>query len=147
MENENDLSEIKIPKIDQDLANYIKQFQSDVSLDVSNLMKKSLSCSAIWSKWLSFLYVEKENLERLNEAKQKILKKKIDNNKNISDSVLRLKSEDKISENDETIKKINALTKKCQNRIDYIERSLNILSNFGYQIRACLELLKLNMEH
>ena len=61
-------------------------------------MKKSLSCSAIWSKWLSFLYVEKENLERLNEAKQKILKKKIDNNKNISDSVLRLKSEDKISE-------------------------------------------------
>ncbi len=147
MENENDLSEIKIPKIDTDLANYIKQFQSDVSLDVSNLMKKSLSCSAIWSKWLSFLYVEKENLERLNEAKQKILKKKIDNNKNISDSVLRLKSEDKISENDETIKKINALTKKCQNRIDYIERSLNILSNFGYQIRACLELLKLNMEH
>lgn len=147
MENENDLSEIKIPKIDPDLANYIKQFQSDVSLDVSNLMKKSLSCSAIWSKWLSFLYVEKENLERLNEAKQKILKKKIDNNKNISDSVLRLKSEDKISENDETIKKINALTKKCQNRIDYIERSLNILSNFGYQIRACLELLKLNMEH
>lgn len=147
MENENDLSEIKIPKIDPDLANYIKQFQSDVSLDVSNLMKKSLSCSAIWSKWLSFLYVEKENLERLNEAKQKILKKKIDNNKNISDSVLRLKSEDKISENDETIKKINTLTKKCQNRIDYIERSLNILSNFGYQIRACLELLKLNMEH
>ena len=147
MENENDLSEIKIPKIDPDLANYIKQFQSDVSLDVSNLMKKSLSCSAIWSKWLSFLYVEKENLERLNEAKQKILKKKIDNNKNISDSVLRLKSEDKISENDETIKKINALTKKCQNRIDYIVRSLNILSNFGYQIRACLELLKLNMEH
>lgn len=147
MENENDLSEIKIPKIDPDLANYIKQFQSDVSLDVSNLMKKSLSCSAIWSKWLSFLYVEKENLERLNEAKQKIIKKKIDNNKNISDSVLRLKSENKITENDETIKKINALTKKCQNRIDYIERSLNILSNFGYQIRACLELLKLNMEH
>jgi hypothetical protein len=39
--------------------------------------------------------------------KQKIIKKKTSNN--LSDSVLRMKSEEKITENDENIKKLNNL--------------------------------------
>lgn len=42
--------------------------------------------------------------------KQQILKKKMSECK-MQDSVLRMKSEDKLSENDENIKKLNALSK------------------------------------
>jgi hypothetical protein len=52
--------------------------------------------------------------------------------KKISDSVLRLKSEDKISENDENIKKLNLIQKYTKDNIDFIERALTILSNFGF---------------
>lgn len=54
-----------------------------------------MTTSAIWAKWLSYLYHEKENLDRINDAKQKIIKKKMSENK-MHDSVLRLKSEEKI---------------------------------------------------
>lgn len=45
----------------------------------------------------------------------------------MTDSILRIKSEDKISENDETMKKLKNLEKKTQTNIDYLERALNIL--------------------
>ena len=45
----------------------------------------------------------------------------------MTDSILRMKSEDKISENDETMKKLKELEKKTQTNIDYLERALNIL--------------------
>ena len=85
---------------------------------------------------------EKENLDRIIELKQKILKKKTSENK-MSDSILRMKSEEKISESDENIKKLNILQKTTKDNIDYIERALTILSNFGYQIRNTTDIIKL----
>lgn len=128
------------------LANYIKEFEEDVKLTQFNLREKSLLCSSIWAKWLSYLYKEKENLQRISETKQKALKKKVSNIKT-SDSILRMKSEDKLSENDETIKTLNELSKKTQTNIDYIERALNVLQNFSYQIHNCVEVFKLNFDH
>lgn len=128
------------------LAQYIKELKEDTTLTQFNLKEKALLCSSIWSKWLSYLYKEKENLNRISETKQKILQSKISKNTtNISS--LRLKSEDKISENDETLKKLNLLYKKTQTNIDYIERALNILQNFTFSIKNSIEILKLNCEH
>jgi len=106
-QNESRKVEIKTNDI---LANYIKELGEDVKLSEYNLREKSLMCSAIWAKWLSYLFMEKENLQRISDMKQKILKKKMSECK-MQDSVLRMKSEDKISENDENIKKLNALSK------------------------------------
>lgn len=64
-----------------------------------------------------------------------------------SDSVLRMKSEDKLAENDETLQKLNELYKKTQTNIDYITQALNILQSFGFSIKNCLEIFKLNFEH
>lgn len=44
----------------------------------------------------------------------------------VQDSVLRLKSEEKISEKDENLKKLNVLSKQTQDNIDFIEHALNI---------------------
>lgn len=130
----------------KELEKYSKELEDDVKLDVYTLREKSLMSSSIWAKWLAYLYHEKENLSRITELKQKVLKKKFAQNKN-NDSVLRLKAEDKIAENDENVKKLNTLLKNTQDNIDYIERALVILSNFGFQIKNTTEILKLNLTH
>ena len=130
----------------KELEKYSKELEDDVKLDVYTLREKSLMSSSIWAKWLAYLYHEKENLSRITELKQKVLKKKFAQNKN-NDSVLRLKAEDKIAENDENVKKLNTLLKNTQDNIDYIERALVILSNFGFQIKNTTEMLKLNLTH
>lgn len=128
------------------LTKYIAEFNDDIKLSIDNLREKALLTSSIWAKWLAYLYVEKDNMNRIIESKSIILKKKIGENKN-TDSVLRMKSENKIVENDETIQKLNKAAKITQDNIDYIERALNILQNFGFQIKNVTEVLKLNMSH
>ena len=91
-----------------ELDKYIKEFAKDVEITDYNIREKSMTASAIWAKWLSYLYHEKENLDKIAETKQKILKKKFAENK-MQDSVLRMKSEEKISENDETMQRLNTL--------------------------------------
>ena len=108
------------------MSNYIKELNDDVNLTVANLREKSLLCSSIWAKWLSYLFLEKENLQRIANAKQKQMKKNASTIKN-NDSVLRMKSEDKLNANDEILQKLSVLTKQTQDNIDYIEHALNIL--------------------
>lgn len=129
-----------------ELNKYIQEFNKDVEVTEYNIREKSMTTSAIWAKWLSYLYHEKENLDRIAETKQKILKKKFSENK-MQDSVLRMKSEEKIQENDDNIKKLNKLSKLTQDNIDYIERALNILASFGFQIKNITEVLKLSLSH
>ena len=105
-----------------------------------------MTASAIWAKWLSYLYHEKENLDKIAETKQKILKKKFAENK-MQDSVLRMKSEEKIQANDVNIQKLNKLSKMTQDNIDYIERALSILASFGFSIKNVIEVMKLNLTH
>lgn len=128
------------------LANYIKELSEDVKLTEYNLREKSLTCSSIWAKWLSYLHLEKENLQRISDAKKKILAKKMASTKT-TDSILRMKSEDKIIESDETMKKLAVLSKQTQDSIDYIERALGILANFGFSIKNCVDVFKLQFTH
>ena len=130
----------------KELAKYIAEFEADVKVTDYNIREKSMTSSAIWAKWLSYLYHEKENLDKIQETKQKIMTKKMSENKNM-DSVLRLKSEDKIASSDDNIKKLNALSKMTQTNIDYIERALGILAGFTYSIKNVIEVLKLNLTH
>lgn len=128
------------------LASYISEFNEDVKLTYVNLREKSLMCSSIWAKWLSYLYKEKENLHRIAETKQKLLKKKMSNSK-VTDSIIRQKNEDKLSETDDTMIKLNSLQKNTQTNVEYIERALNILQNFGFNVKNALDAYKLNFEH
>lgn len=135
----------KVIQLNKELTKYTQELENDIKLDESNLREKSLLNSSLWAKWLNYLFVEKDNLERLNRAKQKILKSKLSDTKNI-DSVLRLKSEDKIKENDENIQKINELIRQTTDSIDFIERALTIISNFGFSIKNSIEILKLQFK-
>lgn len=141
-------SDIKTPEIKTNdvLAGYIAEFQDDVKLTSVNLREKALLCSSIWAKWISYLYKEKENLQRIAETRQKVMKKKMADVK-FGDSILRMKSEDRIAEGDETIARLKSLEKKTQTNIDYLERALNVLQNFGFSIKNSIDALKLTLEH
>jgi len=92
--NEQDKKALGI-STNSNLDKYVKELNEDVKLSEYNLREKSMTCSSLWSKWLSYLFMERDNLSRITEAKKKILKKKMASNKN-QDSVLRMKSEDKL---------------------------------------------------
>ena len=128
-------------KSNKELTKYINEFNSDVELSVSNLREKALTCASIRAKWLSYLYMEKENLERIQLAKAKIIKQKSASIQNV-DSVLRLKREEAIVKDDDNIKKLNKLNELTQVNIEYIERALDVLSNFSFQIKNVVEVLK-----
>lgn len=123
------------------LKNYISEFNSDVKITVNNIHEKSLMCSSLWAKWLQYLFHEKENYDKATEIKQKLIKNKT--NSKIQDSVLRLKSEEKIVENDETFKKLNLAQKNTKDNIDFIERALEIMQNLSFQIKNTIEIMKL----
>jgi hypothetical protein len=57
--------------------------------------------------------------------------------------MLKLKNEENILKNNELHKKLSdaeAVIKSC---ISYIEYAINILNDFGFQIKNCIEILKL----
>lgn len=131
-----------ILKENEELNRYIAELHEDLELSVTNLKEKSLMMSTIRSKWLSYLFKEKENLSRIKDAKVKILSSKL-NDKSNNSSILRLKNEDSIARNDETIQKLGKMQKVTESNIDFIERAMNILNDFVWQVKNSIELLKL----
>lgn len=129
-------------KDNQELNSLIKEFNEDVELNIHNIRDKSFLVSTIRAKWLARYFKEKENLERIKKAKSKILQKKISES-NTQESVLRLKTETAIAQNDETIQKLNAMAKITQDNIEFIERGFSILDNLGFGIKNIIEILKL----
>ena len=139
---EEKVKEKVLVKDNKELANYIDELSKDVKLTSINLREKSLMCSSLWAKWLSYLFHEKETAEKIVAAKQKIMKQKIICHLCICFPV-RMKSADKLAENDENLQKLTHLAKLTQSNIDFIERALGILQNFGYSIKNTFEIMKL----
>lgn len=123
----------------KELNKYMDELATDVNLTMNNIREKSLTVSTIRSKWLGYLFKERENLSRIKDVRSAILKKNADS----STSALRLKSEDKLAEGDEKLQKLAVLQKNTEANLDYIERALNILNDFSWQIRNLVEVLKL----
>lgn len=139
MDNETAIVELKD---NSQLNKYIRELKEDLKITLSNIREKSMTVSEIRAKWLNYYHVEKENLERIKRAKEKILKQKMGEVKN-KDSVLRLKSEESIAKNDETVQKLNKLAENTKSTINYLEYAQNILNDFGWNIRNSIEILKM----
>ena len=125
-----------------ELSKLIDEFTSDVDINIHNIREKSFLVSTIRAKWLARYFKEKENLERIKKAKAKILQKKASESKT-QESILRLKTESAIAQNDETIQKLNSMAKTTQDNIEFIERGFSILDNLSFTIKNIVEILKL----
>ncbi len=126
----------------QDLNDYNRELNDDMKVTKMNIREKSLMVSSLRVKWLNYYFKEKENLQRIKKAKDKIIKSKIGNN-NLSNSVLKMKSEDVLSGNDEQVKKLNEMSERVKTNIEFLERAMNILNDFGFSIKNAIDILKL----
>lgn len=123
----------------KDLKNYMDEFNRDVNLSIGNLREKSMMLSSTRAKWLGYYMAEKENLQRIQKTKSNLIAKKVET----GTSVLRLKNEDTILQNDETMQKLNRLQELTKENIDYLERCMNILADMGFSIKNTIEIYKL----
>lgn len=124
-----------------DMNKYILELRDDLSLSQMNLKEKSLTVSAIRTKWLNYYFLEKNNLKRIKSKKDEIIKSKMGSN--VQKSILPMKNVDKISQEDETIKKLDSMSEMVRNNIDFLERAMNILNDFPFTIKNSIDILKL----
>ena len=131
--------EEKTVQNNKDLSKYISEFNDDIALNLHNIREKSLMVSTIRAKWLGYYMAEKENLKKIQKLKTSILNKKV----NTGSSVLRLKNEETLEKEDENLKKLNVLNDYTKENIDFIERAMNIVADFGFSIKNTIEIMKL----
>ena len=125
----------------QDMNRYILELRDDLTLTQMNLKEKSLTVSAIRTKWLNYYFLEKNNLKRIKTKKDEIIKSKLGSS--VQKSILPMKNTDKISQEDETIKKLDAMADIVKNNMDFLERAMNILNDFPFTIKNSIDLIKL----
>jgi ElaB/YqjD/DUF883 family membrane-anchored ribosome-binding protein len=141
LNNDNSVNQVEFVE-NKELNRYTAELEKDVSLTVTNLREKSLLVSTIRSKWLSYYMKEKENMQRIQNTKTKILKSRM-SDPSANTSVLRVKSEEALTQNDERLQKLSKLMQMTKENIDFIERAMNILSDFVWQIKNAIEIMKL----
>lgn len=126
----------------QSLDSYVKEFNDDIRINLSNLREKSMLVSSIRSKWLMYFFKERENLDKIKTKKSEVLEKKLtDFSGNVS--ILKQKQEEDVSKNSKTIKLLNKLESDTKACLDYIEYAMNILNDFNFQIKNSIDILKL----
>jgi hypothetical protein len=124
-----------------DMNRYVLELRDDLTLTQMNLKEKSLTVSAIRTKWLNYYFLEKSNLKRIKAKKDEIVKSKLGSG--IHKSVLPMKNMDKISQEDDTIRKLDAMSEIVKNNMDFLERAMNILNDFPFTIKNSIDLIKL----
>lgn len=120
---------------------YRRELEKDVEINLANIREKSMLVSSIRAKWLGHYAKEKENLDRIKRMRAKLMAQKTATAG--PQSVLKLKSDAVLSENDERVKRLDTLRRVTEANVDFIEHVFNILDGFGFQIKNTIELLKL----
>lgn len=123
------------------IESYVNELKEDLSLSIMNIREKSFLISTIRSKWLMYLFKEKECLKKINQKKKEILSDKFKNDN--GKSLIKLKSEESIVQNSAIIQKLNKAIELYQDVINYIEYAMNILNDHGYAIKNAIEVIKL----
>ena len=126
-------------KENSELSKMMKEFNDDVKLNTANIREKALTISTIRAKWLGYYMKEKENLKRINKLKAGLLAKKV---KSSNLSALKLKAET-IAAEDSTIVELDKLAVYSKEIIDFLERAMVILADFGFSIKNAIEIFKL----
>lgn len=118
---------------------YSRELKDDLNLTLANLREKSLTTSSMKAKWVGYMAKEKEALQKLNSIRseyQKTLAAKAKGN-----AFDKLKT---VNQEDETLKKIDQTRKNIELSLEVIAQAISSLSEFGYNIKNAIEVIKLN---
>lgn len=119
---------------------YSNELKEDLNLTLSNLREKSLTTSSMKAKWVGYMAKEKDALQRLVAIRAEYQRSLVAKNKggNAFDK-LKVAGQD-----DETLKKIDATRKNIELSLEVIAQAITSLSEFGYNIKNAIEVIKLN---
>ena len=123
------------------MNSYMEELRDDMRISKGNILEKSMMVGSLRTKWLNYYFKEKDNLRRIKAAKDKIIRSKVDSN--VSDSLLRMKSEDQVSRNDPNVQKLNRMTETVRDNIEFLEKAMNILNDFGFTVKNAIDVIKL----
>ena len=119
---------------------YSNELKDDLKLTLSNLREKSLTTSSMKAKWVGYMAKEKEALQKLVTLRSEYQKSLLAKNKGNS-ALDKLKS---VNQDDETLKKIDQTRKNVELSLEVIAQAITALSEFGYNIKNAIEVIKLN---
>lgn len=119
---------------------YSNELKEDLKLTLTNLREKSLTTSSMKAKWIGYMAKEKEALSRLSSVRQEYQKTLMSKMKG-ANAFDKLKNS---NVEDETLKKIDATRKQIDLSLEVIAQAITSLSEFGYNIKNAIEVIKLN---
>ena len=129
-----------IGKKESPAIQYSKELKEDLNLTLSNLREKSLTTSSMKAKWVGYMAKEKDALQRLVAIRAEYQRSLVAKNKG-GNAFDKLKV---AGQEDETLKKIDATRKNIELSLEVIAQAITSLSEFGYNIKNAIEVIKLN---
>ena len=120
---------------------YSNELKEDLNLTLSNLREKSLTTSSMKAKWVGYMAKEKDALQRLVALRNEYQRSLLAKNKGVN-AFDKLKST--TGQDDETLKKIDQTRKNIELSLEVIAQAISSLSEFGYNIKNAIEVIKLN---
>ena len=119
---------------------YSNELKEDLKLTMSNLREKALTTSSMKAKWVGYMAKEKDAMQRLMAIRADYQKSLLAKNKG-GNAFDKLKT---TTQEDETLKKIDATRKNIELSLEVIAQAITSLSEFGYNIKNSIEVIKLN---
>jgi hypothetical protein len=119
---------------------YANELKEDLKLTMSNLREKALTTSSMKAKWVGYMAKEKDAMQRLMAIRAEYQKSLLAKNKG-GNAFEKLKNS---TQEDETLKKIDATRKNIELSLEVIAQAITSLSEFGYNIKNSIEIIKLN---
>jgi hypothetical protein len=119
------------------LEKYIKEFEDDVALTMSNVKEKSLMVTSYQSKWIRYYFAEKTLNQKLKDTKIAFSKKF---GGKIEFSGQMLLETNKVNE---SLEKLNIELKTSEMCLDFMEKSMAVLDKMNFQIKNVIDLVKL----
>lgn len=141
--NTEDLPDINIDPTNKQLSPavlYSNELKEDLKLTMSNLREKALTTSSMKAKWVGYMAKEKDAMQRLMAIRADYQRSLLAKNKSGS-AFDKLKN---ANQEDETLKKIDATRKNIELSLEVIAQAITSLSEFGYNIKNSIEVIKLN---
>ena len=121
------------------LEKYIKEFDEDVQLTISNIKEKSLMVSSYQSKWIRYYFQEKHLNQKLKDAKLEYTKQHANKlSFKPTQTVM-----PQIQEQDQNIVKLNNEIKNSELCIEFIEKSMAVLEKMNFQVKNVIDIIKL----
>lgn len=119
---------------------YANELKEDLKLTMSNLREKALTTSSMKAKWVGYMAKEKDAMQRLMAIRADYQKSLLAKNKG-GNAFDKLKNS---TQEDETLKKIDSTRKNIELSLEVIAQAITSLSEFGYNIKNSIEIIKLN---